>query len=188
MEHRAGRDDIKSVSFYSCFLKSGQFQRPQGVKRNACVAIRGLYSILSCGIGSPEPQKADKRYCPTFFMPFTEPTSPRGTAVLKTPIMENQEQSGSQQQQQQTVIIQQPQKQVSESNGMGTAGFVLSVVTLFFGWIPVLGWILWIVGLILSCVGLTKEPKGLAITGVAISLGGLILLLTVFSAIYSAFH
>jgi hypothetical protein len=57
------------------------------------------------------------------------------------------------------------------------AGFVLSLVGLFLGWLPVLGWLLWLIGLILSFVGIFKEPKGLAIAGLVISCMGLIVLI-----------
>ena len=43
----------------------------------------------------------------------------------------------------QTIIIQQ---QPAPSNGLGIAGFVLSLVALFLGWVPVVGWLLWLVG------------------------------------------
>ncbi|HCT94329.1 MAG: hypothetical protein A2X19_07995 [Bacteroidetes bacterium GWE2_39_28] len=80
----------------------------------------------------------------------------------------------------QTIIINQ---QTEESNGVGTAGFVLAICALIFGWVPVLGWIIWLLGLILSIVGITRNPKGLAIAGLIISLLGLILLVAVFGAI-----
>ena len=83
----------------------------------------------------------------------------------------------------QTVIVNQVEKQ---SNGIGTAGFVLALLNLFLGWIPVLGWILWLLGLIFSCVGVTRKPRGLAIAGLVISLIGIIFLLVVFSAIVGA--
>lgn len=73
-----------------------------------------------------------------------------------------------------------------KSNGTGTAGFVFALITIFLGWIPVFGWILWILGLILSLVGLARQPRGLAIAGLVISLLGLILLLVVFGAIIGA--
>ena len=76
----------------------------------------------------------------------------------------------------QTVIINQVKQ---ESNGVGTGGFVLALLTVFLGWIPVLGWILWGLGLILSFVGVFKNPKGLAIAGLVISLIGLILIIAV---------
>ena len=83
----------------------------------------------------------------------------------------------------QTVIINQTEK---KSNGVGTAGFVLALIAVFLGWVPVLGWIIWLLGLILSFVGVFKQPKGLAIAGLVISLIGIILLLTVFGAILAA--
>jgi hypothetical protein len=75
----------------------------------------------------------------------------------------------------------------NNGNGVGTAGFVLAIISIFFGWVPVLGWILWILGLILSFVGVFKTPRGLAIAGLVISLLGLILLLTVYVALLAGF-
>lgn len=83
----------------------------------------------------------------------------------------------------QTVIINQSEK---KSNGIGTAGFVLALIALFLGWVPVLGWVLWFLGLILSFVGVFKQPKGLSIAGLVISLIGIILLLTVFASLIGA--
>ncbi|PKO95721.1 MAG: hypothetical protein CVU12_08650 [Bacteroidetes bacterium HGW-Bacteroidetes-7] len=80
----------------------------------------------------------------------------------------------------QTFIINQ---QVNEKNGVGTAGFVLAIFGVILGWVPVIGWILWLLGLILSIVGVTRNPKGLAIAGLVISLIGIILLIAVFGAI-----
>ena len=98
--------------------------------------------------------------------------------------MENQTQNTPPQQPyQQTVSIQQVEKR---SNGIGTAGFILALVTLFLGWIPVFGWILWVLGLIFSAVGVTKRPKGLAIAGLVISLIGIVFLLALFGVILGA--
>ncbi|ATA86927.1 hypothetical protein [Capnocytophaga gingivalis] len=77
----------------------------------------------------------------------------------------------------QTIIIQQP---ASKSNGIGTAGFVLALAALVLVWAPILNSILWLLGLILSGVGVTKQPRGLAIAGLCISLIGLVVLLTIF--------
>ena len=77
----------------------------------------------------------------------------------------------------QTIIIQQP---ASKSNGIGTAGFVLALAALVLVWAPILNSILWLLGLILSGVGVTKQPRGLAIAGLCISLIGLVILLTIF--------
>jgi hypothetical protein len=79
----------------------------------------------------------------------------------------------------QTIIV----NQVRESNGIGVAGFVLALLAILLGWIPVLGWILWVLGLVLSIVGLFKNPKGLAIAGFVLSVITFILLLVVFGAI-----
>ncbi len=80
----------------------------------------------------------------------------------------------------QTININQTEKQ---SNGIGPAGFILSLVAIFLGWIPILGWIIWLLGLIFSFIGVFKQPKGLSIAGLVISLVGIILLLVVFGAI-----
>lgn len=77
----------------------------------------------------------------------------------------------------QTIIIQ---NQPSKSNGIGTAGFVLALIALVLVWAPFLNSILWLLGLILSGVGVTKQPRGLAIAGLCISLIGLVILLTIF--------
>ena len=80
----------------------------------------------------------------------------------------------------QTIIIKEVEK---KSNGIGVAGFVLSLLALFFGWIPVLGWVLWFVGLVLSFVGVFKAPRGMAIAGLIISLIALVILLVLFVGI-----
>ena len=84
----------------------------------------------------------------------------------------------------QTIIINQPP---AKSNGIGTTGFVFALIGLFLSWIPVFGWILWVLGLIFSFVGLFKTPKGLAIAGFIISLIDVIVLIFVSAAIFSAF-
>lgn len=68
-----------------------------------------------------------------------------------------------------------------ETNGLGIAGFVLSLLTLFIGWIPVFGWILWILGLVFSFAGLFRRPRGLAIAGFVISLLDLVFILFLFA-------
>ena len=86
----------------------------------------------------------------------------------------------------QTIIINQ-QENAKKSNGVGTAGFVLAIIGLFFGWVPALGWIIWILGLILSFVGVFRKPKGLAIAGLVISLISLIFLVSLAGATMAAF-
>jgi len=80
----------------------------------------------------------------------------------------------------QQIIINQVEH---KSNGVGTAGFVLAIIVIFLGWIPILGWILWILGFVLSFAGVFKKPRGLAIAGLVLSLIDLILLIVIFGAI-----
>lgn len=84
----------------------------------------------------------------------------------------------------QTVIINQVAP--AKSNGLGTAGFILALLALIFCWVPGLDWVLWILGLIFSLIGVFRTPRGLAIAGLVISLIGLILLIVVFGAIGAA--
>lgn len=66
---------------------------------------------------------------------------------------------------------------------MGTAGFVLSLVSVFIGWVPFVGWLIWILGSVFSFIGLFRQPRGLAIAGVIISLVMIPLIVTLLVAI-----
>lgn len=81
---------------------------------------------------------------------------------------------------QQQVFVQTPPK---KSNGIGVAGFVFALVAVFLGWVPILNWILWVLGALFSIIGLFKQPRGMAIAGFIISFIGVILLLLVFGAL-----
>jgi len=74
-----------------------------------------------------------------------------------------------------------------QRNGLGIAGFVVAIIAAFLGWVPVLGWILWFLGLLLSFIGVFKYPRGFAIAGLIISLIGIILILVVFGALAAGF-
>lgn len=67
----------------------------------------------------------------------------------------------------QTILVR---EQRYKSNGPGTAGFITSLLGLLLSWVPILGWILWLVGALLSLIGVFKSPRGLAITGLILSL------------------
>ena len=67
----------------------------------------------------------------------------------------------------QTILIR---EQRYKSNGLGTAGFITSLLGLLLSWVPVLGWFLWLVGALLSLIGVFKSPRGLTITGIILSL------------------
>lgn len=73
---------------------------------------------------------------------------------------------------QQNVYAEQPRK----SNGLGIAGFVLALLGVLVGWVPIIGWIFWILGLIFSFIGIFKVPRGLAIAGLVLSLLGLLII------------
>lgn len=67
----------------------------------------------------------------------------------------------------QTILVR---EQRYKSNGLDTAGFITSLLGLLLSWVPILGWILWLVGALLSLIGVFKSPRGLAITGLILSL------------------
>lgn len=73
-----------------------------------------------------------------------------------------------------------------KGNGMGVAGFVLALLGLIFCWVPILDWILWILGLIFSIVGMFKPKKGLAIAGLIISCLYLIVIFVVVGAVMAS--
>ena len=70
-----------------------------------------------------------------------------------------------------TIII----NQKSESSGTGVSGFVFSILALILGWIPLLGWLLWFLGALLSLIGLFFSGGRIyAILGFIISFIGII--------------
>ena len=78
---------------------------------------------------------------------------------------------------------------VKTSNGMGTAAGVLGIVGIALIWVPFIGGLLCLLGLILGIVGLVKGrneslPVGMAITGIAT--GGVGVLIYVVFTIFVA--
>lgn len=71
----------------------------------------------------------------------------------------------------------------NRSNGIGTAGFILALISIFVGWFPFLGWLIWILGAVFSFIGLFRQPRGLAIAGVIISLVLIPMLVTLLVAL-----
>jgi len=69
------------------------------------------------------------------------------------------------------------------SNGIGIAGFVISLVCIFLCWIPGLNIIVWLVGFILSLIGIFKKPRGLAIAGLVISSIMAVIMIAILGAI-----
>ncbi len=80
----------------------------------------------------------------------------------------------------QTIIINQQEK---KSNKLGTTGFVLALIGLVLCWIPFVNWILWILGVIFSFIGVFKRPKGLAIAGLIISGFWILVMFVILSAL-----
>ena len=100
------------------------------------------------------------------------------------PFLQKQQNQNQNQPSSTTVIVNQTEKR---SNGIGTAGFILALLGVIFSWTPILNWILWIIGLILSFVGVFKKPKGLAIAGLCLSLLDIILIIAVIGTIGTLF-
>lgn len=65
---------------------------------------------------------------------------------------------------------------------MAIAGFVLALLALFCSWVPGIDFVLWLLGLVFSIIGLRKKPNGLAIAGVWISFIGIILIIILIAA------
>ena len=55
--------------------------------------------------------------------------------------------------------------------------------SLFFGWIPVFGWVIWILSLVFSFIAVFKRPRGLAIAGLILSIVGLIFIVFLYALI-----
>ena len=74
----------------------------------------------------------------------------------------------------------------NSTNVMGILGFIFSLLSLFIGFIPIFGWIMiiWVLGLVFSCIGLGRQPRALAVAGLIISVA-VVAMLIVFAAIFS---
>jgi hypothetical protein len=84
----------------------------------------------------------------------------------------NSDNSASQRQ----VIVQHIER---KTNGIGTAGFVIALISAVFFWLPIVSQILWFFGAIFSFIGMFKPSRGLAITGFIISFVNLIVILVI---------
>ena len=113
------------------------------------------------------------------FIPEVE-TRPTTVSPQETQIQQNQPQPQYPNNPQLSVInnIQQ-----SKSNGLGTAGFVLALISFLFCWVPGVNWVVWFLGAIFSIIGCFKEPRGLAIAGTVISSIDIIVLISIIGAI-----
>ena len=109
-----------------------------------------------CGTNIPD----DSAFCPVCGTSFADLTT------------QNPIQDAPQSVQSIPVIVASQTQNVSRSNGMGTAGLILGIVGMFFSWIPYVGWIIPLLGLIFSIIGLAKRNvvKGAAIAGLILSI------------------
>ena len=99
---------------------------------------------------------------------------------------QNNNGSNSPQDQGQGTIVNNYIQAAPAGNTVGLIGFILSIVAIFTSWIPFLGFICWIVGAILSIVGLFKAPRGFAIAGTVISFIGVILLFVLIAGMFAS--
>jgi hypothetical protein len=119
---------------------------------------------------------------PEFSTPMSIPMP--GPAIMPSaPFGMHASQQQPQQQQQPQFPAAPPQTHQSAGNGMAVAGFVMGLLSIFLFWIPCLGSIFPLLGLIFSGVGISnaKKPdrngkgRGLAIAGLVLSLITLII-------------
>ena len=59
---------------------------------------------------------------------------------------------------------------VPKKNQLGLIGFIVAVAAIVLIWIPSLSEILWLVGLILSVIGITRKPRKFAVAGLITSI------------------
>ena len=71
----------------------------------------------------------------------------------------------------------------NRSNGIGTAGFVLALISAIFCWVPGVNWIIWFLGALFSFIGLFKRPRGMAVAGFILSIIDVILIAVVIGAV-----
>ena len=76
--------------------------------------------------------------------------------------------------------------QPRKSSGMAIAGLIMGIFALVLCWFPVVNWILGLLGLIFSIIGIAKKnggAKGAAIAGLILTILGAILSIVMFGAI-----
>ena len=71
----------------------------------------------------------------------------------------------------------------NRSNGIGTAGFVLALISAIFCWVPGVNWIIWFLGALFSFIGLFKRPRGIAVAGFILSIVDIIIIVAVIGAL-----
>ncbi len=125
----------------------------------------------NCGapVNQAAPQAAQAQ--PVYQQPVAQPVQPvYQQPVVAQPVV-------------QPVIVQQP---AAKSSGLAIAGLIMGIFTLIFCWVPVVGFILGILGLIFSIAGIAKKnggAKGAAIAGLVMTIIGAIISVVMFAAV-----
>lgn len=74
------------------------------------------------------------------------------------------------------MVVQAPLKPM---NGVGLAGMIIGMLSYIFCWVPVLDFILGLIGVILSGVGLSRKERyrlnGFAVAGLVLGIIGLVI-------------
>lgn len=108
--------------------------------------------------------------CPTCGAEISDQT--KFCPACGAPVNNTEEVAPQPQPQPQPQAVAQPAVQVQapkKKNGIGLAGMIVAICGLVFCWVPFLNWTLWLVGLVLSIIGIFKKPKTMAIVGLIIS-------------------
>jgi len=71
-----------------------------------------------------------------------------------------------------------------QTNGLGSAGFTLSLIAAILSWLPGVNLITWFLGALFSLLGLFKSPRGLAFAGLVISFIDVIIVVSLFGAAF----
>lgn len=117
-------------------------------------------------------------YC-NAVLPTVEQTESQPQTEVQNQTVQQTSQQGANSTQQ-PIFINVP---TNKSNSLGLAGMILAILGIFLGWIPVLGWIIWFLGVIFSVVGVLKSPRGFAIAGLVISFVWLIIFVFIVGSI-----
>ncbi len=77
------------------------------------------------------------------------------------------------------MVVQAPQAPLKPMNGVGLAGMIIGILSYIFCWVPVLDFILGLIGVILSGVGLSRKERyrlnGFAVAGLVLGIIGLVI-------------
>ena len=86
-----------------------------------------------------------------------------------------------------------PAGPAQQGNGLAIAGFVCAFASVVLFWVPGINFVLWVLGIVFSAIGLSRANKrqaphrGLAIAGLAIALvPGTVLVFVIFLVIIAA--